>query len=134
MGQERFTLLLPFLRDVFAHSVLLPGQSRPSHPHLLGLLVTFKLCHDWIRLPWRGFTHALGSCQIDPVCHAQFTGEKLWQRERERERERKRASEREREREKERDNFIEINRKHDDTCTNKKYNEGLCGLIQGDLR
>ena len=37
-------------------------------------------------------------------------------------------------RERERDNFIEINRKHDDTCTNKNYNEGLCGLIQGDLR
>ena len=37
-------------------------------------------------------------------------------------------------RERDRDNFIEINRKHDDTCTNKKYNEGLCGLIQGDLR
>ena len=34
----------------------------------------------------------------------------------------------------ERENFIEINRKHDDTCTNKNYNEGLCGLIQGDLR
>ena len=31
-------------------------------------------------------------------------------------------------------NFIEINRKHDDTCTNKNYNEGLCGCIQGDLR
>ena len=27
-----------------------------------------------------------------------------------------------------------INRKHDDTCTNKNYNEGLSGLIQGDLR
>ena len=38
------------------------------------------------------------------------------------------------ERERERENFIEINRKHDDTCTNKNYNEGLCGLIQGDLR
>ena len=35
-------------------------------------------------------------------------------------------------RERERENFIEINRKHDDTCTNK--NEELCGLIQGDLR
>ena len=33
----------------------------------------------------------------------------------------------------ERDNFIEINRKHDDTCTNKNYNKGLCRLIQGDL-
>ena len=39
-----------------------------------------------------------------------------------------------RKRERERENFIEINRKHDDTCTNKNYNEGLCGLIQGDLR
>ena len=37
-------------------------------------------------------------------------------------------------RERERDNFIEINRRHDDTCTNKNYNEGLCGLIQGGLR
>ena len=37
-------------------------------------------------------------------------------------------------RERERDNFIEINRTHDDTCTNTNYNEGLCGLIQGDLR
>ena len=37
------------------------------------------------------------------------------------------------ERERERENFIEINRKHDDTCTNTNYNEGLCGLIQGDL-
>ena len=32
------------------------------------------------------------------------------------------------------ENFIEINRKHDDRCSNKNYNEGLCGLIQGDLR
>ena len=39
-----------------------------------------------------------------------------------------------RERERERDNFNEINRKHDDTCTNKNYNKGLCGVIQGDLR
>ena len=39
-----------------------------------------------------------------------------------------------RERGGERENCIEINRKHDDTCTNKNYNEGLCGLIQGDLR
>ena len=44
------------------------------------------------------------------------------------------TTERERQRERERDNFIEINRKYDDTCTNKNYNEGLCGLIQGDLR
>ena len=33
------------------------------------------------------------------------------------------------ERERERYNFIEINRKHDDTCTNKNYNEGLCTWI-----
>ena len=45
-----------------------------------------------------------------------------------------REIERERERERERYYFFEINRKHDDTCTNKNYNEGLCGLIQGDLR
>ena len=38
-------------------------------------------------------------------------------------------NERENERERERD-IIEINRKHDDTCTNKNYNEVLCGLIQ----
>ena len=38
------------------------------------------------------------------------------------------------ERERERDNFIEINREHDDTCTNKNYNEGLCVLIQGAIQ
>ena len=37
-------------------------------------------------------------------------------------------------RERERDNFIEITRTHDDTCTNTNYNEGLCGLLEGDLR
>ena len=37
-------------------------------------------------------------------------------------------------RERERDNFIEINREHDDTCTNKNYNEGLCVLIQGAIQ
>ena len=42
--------------------------------------------------------------------------------------------ERERRERRERDHFIVINRKHDATCTNKNYNEGLCGLIQGDLR
>ena len=45
-----------------------------------------------------------------------------------------RERERERERGREREKFIEINSKHDDTCTNKNESEGLCGLIQGDLR
>ena len=70
------------------------------------------------------------------------------EREKEREKEREREREREGGREgggrgggggggeggRERENFIEINRKHDDTCTNKNFNERLCGLIQGDLR
>ena len=43
-------------------------------------------------------------------------------RDRERERERERERKKERERERERDNFIKINRKHDDTCKNTKYN------------
>ena len=47
---------------------------------------------------------------------------------------REREGGRKRDRERERENFIEINRKHFDTCTNNNYNEGLCGLIEGDLR
>ena len=77
--QKGLPLILPFLWDLLGDPTSFPGQSRSSHPHLLALLVTFELCHDWPRLPWRGFAHAVGSCQIDHLCHAQFTGEKLCQ-------------------------------------------------------
>ena len=77
--QKGLPLLLPFLWDLLGDPKSFPSQSRSSHPHLLALLVTFELWHNWPRLPWRGFAHAVGSCQIDHLCHAQFTGEKLCQ-------------------------------------------------------
>ena len=77
--QKGLPLILPFLWDLLGDPKSFPGQYRSSHPHLLALLVTFELCHDWPRLPWRGFAHAVGYCQIDHLCHAQFTGEKLCQ-------------------------------------------------------
>ena len=79
LGQERFTFLLPLLRNLFTHAVFLPGQSRASHPHRLALLVPFKLGHDWPRFPRRDLAHAVGSGQVDIACHAQFISEKLGQ-------------------------------------------------------
>ena len=73
-----------------------------------------------------------------PVDEARVSTQREREREREWDIERERGGDREREREREREgereHFIEINRKRDDTCTNKNCNEGLCGLIQEDLR